>query len=65
MPVRDAISQGAPILQLAESSQIARALAKMASELCPQTLPQSEGLLRKLWGQGNRAAPILRLQRQT
>ncbi|MDF3883905.1 AAA family ATPase [Cupriavidus basilensis] len=64
VPVRDAIGQGMPVLQLAESSQIARALVKMANQLYPETAPRSAGLLSKLLGQGNRVAPAIRLERQ-
>ncbi|MHA7679433.1 AAA family ATPase [Cupriavidus sp. PET2-C1] len=64
VPVRDAISQGVPVQQLAEGSQIARALVKMASQICPESAPRSEGILSKLFGQGNRVAPAMRLERQ-
>lgn len=59
-PVRDASSQGVPVLQLAEHSPIARALADMASQLYPDTAPRRDSLLRKLFGQGGQVPATAR-----
>ncbi|AYB61446.1 AAA family ATPase [Ralstonia solanacearum] len=48
--VRDAANQGVPVLQLAEGSPIARALADMARQLFPASPHQHDSLLRKLFG---------------
>ncbi|MGO4306754.1 AAA family ATPase [Cupriavidus sp. RAF12] len=52
-PVRDAANQGVPVLQLAESSAIARALSDMARQLYPEAAPRRDSLLRKLFGQAS------------
>ncbi len=51
-PVRDASNQGMPVLQLAEKSAIARAIANMAHQLYPDTAQRHDNLLRKLFGHG-------------
>ena len=59
VPVRDASNQGVPLLQLAENSPIARALYDMARQLYPDSRPQRDGLLRKLFGQPSQVpAPV-------
>ncbi|ANJ71547.1 CpaE family protein [Ralstonia insidiosa] len=52
-PVRDAVTQGLPVLQVAENSPIARALTDMARHLFPDTQHRRDGLLRKLFGQSS------------
>lgn len=58
-PVRDASTQGLPLLQVAENSPIARAVCDMARQLYPDVRQQRDGLLRKLFGQHNQVpAPV-------
>jgi len=59
-PVRDASNQGIPLLQLAENSPIARALGDMARQLYPDSRPQRDGLLRKLFGQSSQVPAAVR-----
>lgn len=62
--VRESVNQGVPVMQLAESSQMSRALQKMAVQLYPDSAPRAEGLLGKLLGSGARSFPALRMERQ-
>ncbi|CAJ0737623.1 nucleotide-binding protein [Ralstonia mannitolilytica] len=58
-PVREASTQGLPLLQVAENSPIARAVCDMARQLYPDTRHQRDGLLRKLFGQASQVpAPV-------
>ncbi|WP_199030388.1 CpaE family protein [Ralstonia sp. ASV6] len=58
-PVRDSLTQGIPVLQLAENAPITRALVDMAFQLFPATQPQRDSLLRKLFGHANQVpAPV-------
>jgi pilus assembly protein CpaE len=58
-PVRDATTQGMPVLQLAENSPIARALADMARQLFPGSQHRRDGLLRKLFRHASQVpAPV-------
>jgi len=61
----ESTSQGVPVVRLAESSSISRALQKMANQLYPDSVPRGESLLGKLLGHGGRAIPTsLRMERQ-
>ncbi|WP_454720339.1 MULTISPECIES: AAA family ATPase [Cupriavidus] len=63
-PARDASNQGVPVLQLAERSPIARALAQMVDVVYPDAAKQDDGLLRKLLGHGkDRAGPAMPVER--
>jgi pilus assembly protein CpaE len=62
--VRESVNQGVPVMQLAENSQMSRALQKMAGQLFPDSAPRAEGLLGKLLGGGSRTFPALRMERQ-
>ncbi|MEN7530914.1 MULTISPECIES: CpaE family protein [unclassified Cupriavidus] len=56
VPVRDASNQGLPLLQVAPKAALTRALGDMVGELFPDTAPQRDSLLRKLFGHGPQVA---------
>lgn len=59
-PVREASSQGIPLLEAAPKSPITRAIAALTHDLYPDAPPQRDGLLRKLLGHGARVPAAAR-----
>ncbi len=60
VPVREASSQGMPLLQVAPKSALTRAMSALVSDVYPGAAPQRDGLLRKLFGHGTRVPAAAR-----
>jgi pilus assembly protein CpaE len=48
--VTDSVNQGVPVLQLSRSSAAARSLAEMVELVTARRVPESKGLLDRLFG---------------
>ncbi|AZG12351.1 MULTISPECIES: AAA family ATPase [Cupriavidus] len=59
-PVREASSQGLPLLQVAPKGALTRALLALAADIYPGAAPQRDGLLRKLFGHGTQVPAAAR-----